>query len=187
MQSKFTFKIFDINSPISEREFSEFITLMEEAFPKEERRTRKAFYELCKGCADYKIYSFFDGNKLVAFFTVWEFGTFRFGDHFAVAKSERNKGIGACLLSEILSQSALPFILEVEPAENEIAARRINFYMRNGFVKNDFPYLLPPMQEGCEAIPMYIMSYPCALSQGEFIEIRDTLYKTVYNGFIEQK
>ncbi len=185
MQNKFKLKIFDIDSPISEKEFLQFISLMEEAFPKEERRTREAFYELCRGCSNYKIHSFFDDEKLVAFFTLWEFESFRFGDHFAVASSERSKGIGAHLLSKVLYQSPLPFILEVEPDTNEIAARRINFYLRNGFVKNDFPYLLPPMQEGCDAIPMYIMSYPKALSECDFVKMRDTLYKNVYNGFKE--
>lgn len=185
MQNKMTLRIFDINNPISDSVFSDFFALMESAFPKEERRTRKAFYELCKSCPYYKIYSLFSGESLIAFFTVWEFSTFRFGDHFAVIGKARNGGIGSRLLSQILAESELPFILEVEPAENEIAGRRINFYLRNGFVKNDFPYLLPPMQEGCKAIPMHILSYPKALSLCEFTQMRDTLYKTVYNGFKE--
>ncbi len=185
MQNELTLKIFDIKNPISDSVFSDFFALMESAFPKEERRSRKAFCELCKGCPYYKIYSLFSGESLVAFFTVWEFSAFRFGDHFAVAEKARNAGIGSKLLSRILAASELPFILEVEPAESSLAARRINFYQRNGFVKNDFPYLLPPMQEGCKAIPMYIMSYPAALSHSDFVKMRDTLYETVYNGFKE--
>ncbi len=182
MISDLALRIFDIRNPILKNDFEQFYALMKSSFPKEERRSCAEFKALAKSSAYYKIYSLFKEGSLIAFFTVWEFTGFRFGDHFAVAPQIRNSGIGSMLLSQILNESSRPFILEVELPENEMAARRLNFYLRNGFKLNNFPYLLPPMQEGCKPLPMHILSYPEKLSENEFKNVRDMLYKIVYNG-----
>ena len=179
--SRLKFKVFDIKNPISTKLFEDFYAIMKDSFPKEERRTKKDFLSLVKSSEKYKIYAFLDGEKLIAFFSIWEFEGFTFGDHFAVCKELRNKGFGANLLKKVLSHSRLPFVLEAELPDCEIAARRLGFYTRNGFKVNDFPYLLPPMQKGCKAVPMHILSYPESISEGEFKAIKETLYKEVYN------
>ena len=179
--SQLIFKSFNLKNPISQALFEDFYAIMEASFPKEERRTKEGFSELTETSERYKIYALLDGEKLVAFFSVWEFESFTFGDHFAVSERLRNKGIGAELLKKILSDCRLPFILEAELPDCEIAMRRQGFYTRNGFKINHFSYLLPPMQEGCKAIPMHILSYPENLSESEFKNIKETLYKEVYN------
>lgn len=179
--SQFEFKAFDLKNPISSELFEDFHDIMVSSFPKEERRTKEEFLKLTEKCEKYKIYALLDSEKLVAFLTVWEFKTFAFVDHFAVGPSLRNKGIGADFLSKVLTQSSLPFILEAELPDCELAQRRLNFYKRNGFMENSFPYLLPPMQEGCEAVPMRILSYPEPLTESEFKNVKETLYKEVYN------
>lgn len=181
MQTQFEFKVFDIKNPLSSALFEDFYTIMVSSFPKEERRTKEGFLELTKTSEKYKIYALLDGKHLVALLTVWEFESFVFIDHFAVSNELRNKGIGAGFLQKVLLQGNLPFILETELPESEIAARRLGFYKRNGFVENPFSYLLPPMQEGCDAVPMRILSYPESLSESDFKNIKETLYKEVYN------
>ena len=179
--SEFKFKIFDLKNPLSPELFEDFYEIMKASFPKEERRSRQGFLELISSCEKYKIFSLLEDGRLIAFFTVWDFANFSFGDHFAVSENFRNKGIGGELLEKVLSTSHHPFILEAELPESEIAERRLNFYKRNGFKINGFPYLLPPMQEGCEAVPMRILSYPESLSEGKFNLIKETLYNRVYN------
>ena len=154
---------------------------METSFPKEERRTKEGFLSLARSNEKYKIYALLNGERLFAFFSVWEFESFIFGDHFAVSPALRNKGIGGDFLRKILSASPLPFILEAELPESEIAKRRLDFYKRNGFFENNYPYMLPPMQDGCEATPMHILSHPKSISESEFNAIREILYKVVYN------
>ena len=176
----FNTKIFTIENQISECEFDVFYALMCLSFPEEERRSREGFLRLCRECPYYKIYTLFEGDALIAFLTVWEFDSFTFGDHFAVLPEKRGAGLGSKLLSEIKQSSKLPFIIEVELPENEIAKRRIGFYERNGFNLCDFDYLLPPMQQGCSALPMKIMSFPSSLSSQEFEPIKAQIYKTVY-------
>lgn len=172
-------KIFSVQNPISQKDFDSFYSIMERSFPKEEMRTYDGFKDLCLN-SHYKIISLFKDNEMIGFFTVWEFESFRFGDHFAVDPEKRGAKIGSSLLKFVLEESSLPLIIEVEFPENEIAQRRLNFYLRNGFIENSFKYLLPPMQEGCSPLPMIILSYPIALDSNDFEGARDIIYKEVY-------
>lgn len=176
-------KVFSKVSPMSEDEFEQFYSLMEISFPECERKTKKEFLSLCRENELYKIYVAFEGDTLIGFFTVWEFNGFTFGDHFAVLPSFRNRGIGSFILGYIKESSALPLIIEVEHPNEIMAEKRLNFYLRNGFKQNDFDYLLPPMQEGYEPLPMIILSYPHPILENDFTEIRNIIYKEVYNGF----
>ncbi|MBQ5815914.1 MAG: GNAT family N-acetyltransferase [Oscillospiraceae bacterium] len=178
--NEFELRIFSTENKISESEFEEFYSLMKLSFPKSERRTKKAFRELCESESRYKIYALFKDNALCAFLTVWEFESFVFGDHFAVLPSLRGGGIGSKMLSEFKENCALPFIIEVELPDNDLARRRIGFYERNSLKLCDFDYILPAMQKGCDSVPMKIMAYPASLTQKEFEPIKKELYKIVY-------
>ena len=58
--------------------------------------------------------------------------------------------------------------------------RRIGFYERNGFFLNEYPYVQPPISQGRKPVPLMIMTSGAAISEKEFEEIRNTLYKEVY-------
>ncbi len=179
--SEFSLKIFTTENRIDKAGFEEFYSLMKLSFPKSERRTKAAFKKLCESEERYKIYALFSENRLCAFLTVWEFKSFTFCDHFAVLPTLRGGGIGSKMLASLKENCTLPFIIEVELPETEIARRRIGFYERGGLKLCDFDYMLPAMQKGCESIPMKIMSYPVPLTQKDFEPIKAELYKTVYN------
>ena len=161
-------RVFTKSSPISDGDFEKFYALMELSFPRCERKSREEFEDMCKASELYTIYSAFENGELIGFFTVWQFDNFRFGDHFAVNPNFRNRGIGAFILKHIQSENELPLIIEVEHPNEEMAKRRLGFYLRNGFYQNPFPYLLPPMQEGDEPLPMIILSYPRILEDDEY-------------------
>lgn len=173
-------KIFSMQNPISAEDFEKFYALLEASFPQGELRTKSAFRELCERSRFYKIFTLFKGSELIALFTVWEFEDFSFGDHFAVSPSARCGGIGTQLLTEVTKNCLSPFVLEVELPEDELSMRRLNFYLRNGFNKNPQEYMLPPMQEGFEAIPMNILSYPTLIDESDFDKTKDVIYKEVY-------
>lgn len=173
-------KIFSMQNPISKADFEKFYALLEASFPQGELRTKAAFWELCESSKFYKIFTLFKDSELVALFTVWEFRSFSFGDHFAVSPNARCGGIGTRLLNEVTKNCLSPFVLEVELPEDELSKRRLNFYLRNGFNKNSQEYILPPMQEGFEAIPMHILSYPTLVGDSDFDKIKDKIYKEVY-------
>ena len=125
------------------QEFKDAWEIYESSFPLDERRNLGFQKELIKN----KQYNFFivtKDNILVAIITDWNFGDFLFMEHLAVNKDLRGKGIGTELLKEYLSKNKQKIVLEVERPENEITAKRIEFYEKIGFKPNDFDYIQPP-------------------------------------------
>ena len=155
---------------LTERDFDSVWEIMEESFPRDERRSREAQRKILD-VSWYHLYGYRAHGELIAFLAVWEFDTFL---------SCRNGGLGAVLLTQLTAQSRKPVILEVELPTGELEARRIAFYERNGFVMNPFEYMQPAMGEDRHAIPLRIMSYPKRLLADEFETMRDVLYCHVY-------
>ncbi len=172
--------IYSYKNPMSREQFSRIFGILEYSFPKSERRgysehlaefTRPAFRSMVLS----------DGG-ILGFMNFWELKGFIYLEHFAVVKEMRKKGLGAYLMDELKKLSdSRPIILEAEPPEqSDIAARRVRFYERLGFVLNSYKYFQPPYSEGEPPLPLCIMSYPNALSREEFLRIRNELYRGAY-------
>lgn len=164
---------------LKRQDFDKVFELLENSFPADEYRT----YEEQKAILDnelYSIYALYDGEKLKAFISVWEFEKFAYVEHFAVSPKYRNSGLGAKMLNELITRSQKSICLEVEPPENETARRRINFYLRNGFYLNDYPYIQPPMSKGKNAVPLLIMTSGGKVGRAVFDMMKATFYEKVY-------
>lgn len=165
---------------LKKSEFEKIYSIMEQSFPKTERRT----YEGQKALLaenDYKLYGVRNGESVSAFFAVWDFDEILFIEHFAVSPDCRNLGLGSSMLGELCGiYGDKSVCLEVEPPENETARRRIGFYERNGFVLNRYDYIQPSMAQGQPSIPLLIMTNPKAVTPDEFENIKALLYKRVY-------
>ncbi len=114
----------------------------------------------------YHLYHLYEGDEKVGFIAIWEFEDFAFIEHFVTYANHRNKGFGAKAL-EVAKQRYNQLILEVEPPEEEMAARRFAFYQRQGFVPNDYLYMQPSYRENGNEVRLILMSYPCRLSDIE--------------------
>lgn len=162
--------------------FDEIYEIMEQSFPEDERRT----YEEQKGLLENPLYHIYvlqdmEESSIQAFAAVWIFEGMLFLEHFAVHSRYRNLGLGARMLHEIVTKLGKMVVLEVEPPETELAARRIDFYRRNGFFFHTYPYIQPAMSDGRKEIPLFLMTSERAISEEEFCEIRDLLYEQVYH------
>ncbi len=177
LSNGFELKILGDDNYISQKHFNEFFKIIKDSFPKSERRTKEAFYSLFKNESCYFAVSLLKNDEVVCFFTIWKLKNFYFGDHFATRADMRNLKLGSILLNYVKETLDMPFVIEVEPDENELTHRRIEFYKRHGFVLNDFDYFLPPMMKGCKPLFMKIMSYPIKVEK----DITDEIYKSVYN------
>ena len=100
-------------------------------------------------------------------------------EHFAVSPKYRNEGIGKSVLQQLLGIEK-KVCLEVEPPVTENAKRRIDFYRRNGFYLNEYPYIQPPISNGTEPIPLLIMTTGGMVDEEEFSRIKQSLYVNVY-------
>lgn len=165
---------------LDKKDFDKAYAIMEESFPSDERRA----YEEQKALLDneyYRVYGLKYHNGIVAFITLWQFDDFAYIEHFAVAPEYRNGGIGSVVIKEILSEINCTVCLEVELPNTEQAKRRIEFYKRNGFYINDYPYTQPPYSADKKPIDLIIMTSERQITEDEFNTIKRTLFKNVYN------
>ncbi len=165
---------------IDENGFDRMFSIMESSFPRDEYRTYEGQKALL-GKSEYNLLGLFDGETLKGFIAVWKFDYVTFIEHFAVSEKYRNEGLGSKILGEIAENSDKIICLEVEPPKDEMSIRRIEFYKRNGFYFNDYPYVQPAMAKGKKEIPLFIMTANRGVTEGEFEKIKDELYRRVYH------
>jgi ribosomal protein S18 acetylase RimI-like enzyme len=164
-----------------DKRFEQIYEIMEEAFPPSERRPKERQRALLEDPRYRLLTEEAETGFLLGFLAAWEFPDFLFIEHLAVARAARGRGTGGILVRRCLTVAGgKPVYLEVEPPQNEIQRRRVNFYLRLGFALNTFPYEQPPMRPGAAPLPLYVMSHPAPVSQGEFAPVRQKLYHVVY-------
>ena len=88
---------------------------------------------------------------------------------------------------ELLCMFSKKICLEVELPEEKLAARRIEFYRRNGFSLNEFPYMQPSITQGRKSIPLRIMTSGGVVTEKEFNDIVGLLYAEVYQTSVPEK
>ena len=161
--------------------FDQIYALMETSFPLEEYRPYPEQKALLSRPA-YGLYAARDDREgnLLGFAAVWEWEDFAFIEHIAVSPHYRNGGLGGKLLDQVVALLGKPVCLEVEPPDGGMASRRIGFYQRHGFFLNPYPYIQPSISQGRNPIPLQIMTYGREISEGEFLTIRNRLYRQVY-------
>ena len=166
---------------LNENEFDIIYGILDSSFPIDEYRP----YEEQKALLCDERYTIYvlpskDGDGIKAFISVWCFMEFAYVEHFAVAPEYRNQGVGASILKELQEIINCPICLEVELPDTEIAVKRIEFYKRNGFYLNEYPYVQPSISKGRKEIPLFIMTTDKEVSESEFETIRDVLFNEVY-------
>ena len=161
-------------------DFEKIYEIMEKSFPLTEFRPKNGQAKLFEN-KYYQVLGLKENNVPVAIAAIWNFENFTFVEHLATLPEYRNKGLGAKILREIISNTDKIVCLEVEPPVDELTRRRVGFYERNGMVFNSYPYIQPSISEGREPIPLFIMTSNRKIDEQEFLNIKNKLYKEVYN------
>jgi hypothetical protein len=161
----------------------EFKAIYEEAFPPDERRDWRHMSDLLNNTS-YSLRGIYYQQKLIGLISIWNLQEFRFIEHFAIRDYERGKGFGSKVIQQIISESAVPVILEVEEPNTEIARKRIDFYERLDFLVCEAEYFQPPYSTDKSKVKMQLMSYPEKIKDGDFPLIKSRIYWAVY-GIIE--
>jgi len=151
-----------------------------ESFPPNERRPLPEFQQLMNEDSSFNVDIILEDEERVGFITHWIFDTFIYAEHFAIGAEYRNGGYGKKVMEAFLSSIKLPLVLEVELPNDEMAARRINFYERIGFKAWDIPYEQPPYEAKYQYLPMILMTYGNMNLQEDFEAVKETLYRKVY-------
>lgn len=157
-------------------------TWYEASFPPNERRRFNALRQLLS-CSDMHLCALIDQDQLVGFIIYWQWPTVVFVEHFAIDPNLRGNQLGQQALNELLRIDSLCYVLEVERAGDDISRRRIQFYERQGFLLNTFPYAQPPYEAGNSPIPMHLLSIPVMPSQEDFNAVSTLIKERVYERF----
>ena len=165
---------------ITKQNFNIYYSLLEQDFPFDERKSRQEELNALDN-DKFKPYFIYDDSCLVGYFTYWEFDEFVFGEHLAILKEIRNKGLGTKVLTQFVNSLNKPFVFEVERPVDELTTRRVELYKRLGFIINGYDYYQPSYHKANDAIPMYIVSYPKPLTNDEYIKYVDVVKHHVYN------
>lgn len=155
-------------------------SLYQSAFPAAERRDLDRWRDLRLEEPAFTAYAILLEEAFGGFLTVWQFEDFVYVEHFAVSPDMRGGGIGAQALATLIVQLSLPVVLEVEPAGEEMADRRIGFYRRNGFTLDERRYLQPPYRPGDDWLPLCLMSTDPVYLEAHYEKIVQTIYERVY-------
>lgn len=176
-------KIFlgDMMKQITNQQFKQVYQLFEKSFIPAELRPYELLYSLfLKG--ELKIYIQEQKTDIVGAMIVWELNDYIYLENFAVCENLRGQGIGGTLLEEL--KKIYPhhsIVLEVEEAKDEISQRRIQFYQRHQWIFNPYGYIQPQLRKNVENVYLYLMTYPHAINQQQFIQIKEELFHKVYN------
>lgn len=135
--------------------------LYEKSFPEDERRDFCINFELIKE----KNFDFFiitnssNNFKPIGIISIWYFKHYIYIEHFAIDRNKRLKGYGRNIIKTIIETIKLPIIIEVEPPNNDISKKRVEFYTRLEFILLDHPYLQPPYSKERNSIRLNLMIY----------------------------
>ena len=148
----------------------------EKTFPKDERRDKDQFLALLEN-PDCYIYSVQNDEFSIGYLILWQFETFHFLEHFEVFEEFRNLKLGSQILTQ-LQEKFGNIVLESEPIHlNEMAERRINFYLRNGFSIISEDYLQPSYGVGKRSMNLFLLSN---FSVKKVNKLEEELFSKVY-------
>ncbi|MDY3089911.1 MAG: GNAT family N-acetyltransferase [Porphyromonas sp.] len=153
------------------------------AFPLSERRPEaQLFDERPEGL---RLLTLYDGETLVGMLTLWSLSGVLFVEHFLTLEGYRNKGYGQQCLERLKAESDCPLVLECEYPTDDLSTRRLGFYKRLGFVRQERPYYQPPYLAGTEPVPMYLLATEHFV--GEALEaLVSELYIQVYRHYPQE-
>ena len=151
--------------------------ILENSFPKEERPDFDIL--ISRKDAEYNFCIILDNGNTCGIIGYWHFDDFVFCEHFAIDSKLRNNGVGGCAFDLFLKHTNKLIVLEVETPDNELSARRINFYKRHNMVFNDYFYMQPLYGTQEFVMQQYIMSTK-KLSKEEFESVKIEIYRNVY-------
>lgn len=174
-------KLIRITNP-DDASLKQLVSLYEEAFPAEERRNIEQLKRLIVEQPSMYFNAVECDGELSGLFVYWDFDGFHYLEHLAVYAEMRNKKIGQQVLDYVQSHLQGIRLLEVEPTDNEMAARRVGYYERNGYRILDRTYIQPSYDGVRNSIPLWIMGNQAYENPALLAKHIHTIKEKVYTG-----
>lgn len=150
-----------------------------DSFPSEERRDWDELEQILQQPL-FSLLQVLVNQELTGIIAIWDLTDFRFIEHFAIKASAQGKGVGSQIIKEVIEEQPIRVVLEVEEPITDSAKRRMGFYFRLGFSVCDCTYWQPAYSAIKNKVKMRLMSYPDKIQPGEFNQIKEHIYREVY-------
>ncbi len=161
--------------------FEKLLALYADAFPENQRHSNDDYKRFIESAKDiFYCNAVLLNGSFVGFFNYWNFGWFLFAEHFAIEEAVRGNKLGEKVMKMIKSTAEAPLVFEVELPDNELNARRIEFYSRLGYQIVPVDYLQPPYNEKGFYQPLHLMTDDVDFVVENYDKIKNTIYKNVY-------
>ncbi len=161
--------------------FTNLYELYQLAFPETERRNRNELEQILDHNKQFEADALMKNGNFCGFFTFWNFNTFHYVEHFAISPDLRGQNAGSETMQTFMLSHKTPIVLEVEVPDTPEAVRRIKFYERLGLHVINQEYAQPYYDRSGNLLPMLIMSNDPHFANEHFNQIKNTLYKEVYD------
>lgn len=139
------------------KKLSRIFAAYESTFPEDERRDESQFLALLDNLDSF-IFSVKNDETHVGYVILWKLENCYYLEHFEVFEEFRNLKLGSQILAE-LKEKFGNIVLESEPGHlDEMAERRINFYLRNGFSIISEDYIQPSYGPGKNSMNLFLLS-----------------------------
>lgn len=153
------------------------INLHNDIFPEYERFYKTPLWgNLIDNAQPMYFNAIYENNELAGFFIYWDLENAYYIHFIGVYPEMRNRKIGQQVLDWVATNLHKPVFLESEVPYDEITARRLNFYKRNGFkeLAND-PTILSEVRN--DGHPLWFMGTQEVDDLTPYlIKIRDEVY-----------
>ena len=159
--------------------FAAFHELYCAAFPDYQRREQADIAATFR-LPEYRLDAWSADGDFAAVMSWWEFPDMRYVENLAVTPAKRSLGIGQKMLGAWLPTADTPAVLEIDPVVDELTRRRLAFYRRLGFVKNNITHTVPSLVERSVQIPGELLSWPRPFSREEYDRLQAHLDKTAF-------
>lgn len=142
--------------------------IYQNSFPQKEIRSLEDHLQALSD-PHYTADGIWSDGRLIGILYYWTAPEYVYIEHLAISPDLRGANMGSRVL-EAFCRKAGRIVLEIDPPETEIAVRRLRFYERLGFVRNDYHYVHPSFQRPYEPHQLVLMSYPKAMTDDAVLQ-----------------
>jgi len=160
--------------------YESFRIIYDVSFPIYEQRT-VAQQEYAFSFSCYYLEAYIVDEALIGFIAYWEFTSYLYVEHFAIHPDQRGKGTGKKILEHLIQIHPKYILLEIDPVQDEISARRLHFYRSLGFIENSYQHIHPAYRKGYEGHNLVVLTTERMISPEEYTTFAYDLSHMVMN------
>jgi GNAT superfamily N-acetyltransferase len=148
------------------------------SFPDYEQRTREGRMAVLREASTFHAWVLSFKGKNAGILGGWYIGEWFYIEHFSVDKALRRLGIGKLAMAHINTRFQ-KVILEIDPPEDSVSCKRLEFYKRSGYVTNGIPHVHPSYKATYSPHRLEVLSFPRSLTVAEYETFNHQLQEVV--------